>query len=189
MAAIKFHKVTAMPGSPEANAVYFVVNGTFCETYVTDSAGNTKGAGNTAMINAAIAPPISAALADYNMVEIVADIPARNAFVAGKQRNLMLLVQDATGDATVASGAALYAWSEAGGTFAKIAEYEAMDVALTWANIGGRPASSPASIDDAVGKRHTHANQAALDKVGEDGGGNITYGGQPVGASWQTNNW
>ena len=60
MAAIKFHKVTAMPGSPEANAVYFVVNGTFCETYVTDSAGNTKGAGNTAMINAPIrysAPP------------------------------------------------------------------------------------------------------------------------------------
>lgn len=188
MSAIKFHKVTAMPGTPEANALYFVVNGAFCEAYLTDAAGTAKSLGNSAMINAVAGAAVTAALADYNLVEIVADIPARNAFVAGKTRNLMLLVQDAIGDATVSSGAALYAWRESDASFIKLAEYEAMDVALTWAALSGKPASSPASIDDAVGKRHAHANAATLDKIGETGGV-MTFDGAAIGANWHTENW
>lgn len=43
-----------------------------------------------------------------------------------------------------------------------------MDLILSWNNINGRPTSAVADIDDAVTKRHTHANKALLDKVGED---------------------
>ena len=39
MPAIKFHKVAALPGALEADAVYFVQNNTFAETYLTNSAG------------------------------------------------------------------------------------------------------------------------------------------------------
>lgn len=189
MAAIRFNKVNALPGTLDANSVYFVVNGGYAETYVTDSAGVAKSVGNTSMIAAIATAQINTALADLNMVDIVANIAARNALVVGKQRNMLILVQDATGDATVATGAALYSWNETGGVFVKLTEYEGLDVSLVWSNISGRPGSSPASIDDAVNKRHAHANTTQLDKIGEDVGGNLTFNGQPVAASWTTNNW
>lgn len=188
MAVLKFHKVSTLPPTLEANAFYFVLNATFAEAYLTDSAGTARSIGNSAMINALAGSATTAALADYNLVEIVADIAARNAFVAGKQRNLMLLVLNATGDATVASGAALYAWRESDASFIKLSEYEAMDVALVWGNISGRPASSPSTIDDAVTKRHAHSNAAVLDALGDSAGG-LTYAGQPVGAGWQATDW
>ena len=41
---------------------------------------------------------------------------------------------------------------------------------IAWAVITGKPSSTVANIDDAVTKRHAHANKAQLDKVGETGG-------------------
>jgi len=188
MATITFHKVTTLPGSPVSNAMYFVENGTYSETYVTNSAGTAKSLGNSVMINALADARIATALADLNVVEVAANITARNA-LAGT-RNLLVMVLDATGDATVASGAALYVYREATAEWVKVAEYESMDVTLAWANISGRPASAVALIDDAVTKRHTHTNAAYLDKIGETGGA-LTYNGSPVGGSptWTTTNW
>jgi hypothetical protein len=187
MAALRFHKVTSLPGTLDADSIYFVQAGAYSETYITDSAGMAKSVGNSAMIQAIVAN----ALADLNTVEVVADIAARNALTdtaPEKTRNLMAMVLDATGDGTVAAGAALYVYREATDTWTKIAEYESMDVTLTWAAISGKPASAVALIDDAVTKRHAHVNQAQLDKIGESGGA-ITYDGSPVGASWTTLNW
>lgn len=188
MATITFHKVTTLPGSPVANAVYFVENGTYSETYVTNSAGTARSLGNSAMINALADARIGVALADLNVVEVAADITARNA-LAGT-RNLLVMVLDATGDATVASGAALYVYREATATWIKVSEYESMDVTLAWASISGKPTSAVALIDDAVTKRHDHTNKAYLDKIGESGGA-LTYDGSPVGGSpqWTTANW
>ncbi len=52
MSAIIFHKVNALPLAPDANAIYFVLNGDYAETYVTDELGNAKGVGNSLMITA-----------------------------------------------------------------------------------------------------------------------------------------
>jgi hypothetical protein len=54
MSLIQFHKVTSLPGTLQANALYFVANGTIAETYITDNAGVAKSVGNSAMINALI---------------------------------------------------------------------------------------------------------------------------------------
>lgn len=50
-ASIKFFKVNSLPGSLEANSLYFVNNGEdYAETWVTDNSGNAKQVGNTTMI-------------------------------------------------------------------------------------------------------------------------------------------
>lgn len=185
---LKFYKVTSLPGTLTANAMYFVLNGNYSETYITNSSGEAKSVGNSTMINTLVNSAITSALADQNMLQIVADITARNALASGSQKNLLILVTDATGDVTVSSGAALYAYNEANSQFTKLSEYESMDATVAWANITGKPTSSVANIDDAVSKRHSHTNQASLDKIGEDGNGNFTYNGEAVGA-WGSTNW
>lgn len=49
---LRFHKVTALPPSLDANAIYFVLNGDYAEAYLTDAAGVAKAVGNSAMIAA-----------------------------------------------------------------------------------------------------------------------------------------
>lgn len=185
MAAVKFHKVTSLPGSLDAGAIYFVQNGNYAETYITNSAAVAKSVGNTTMINTLADARIASALANLNSLEIVADITARN-LLASLDRNFMVLVQDATGDNTVTAGAAMYAFRNSDNTWIKVTEYESLDVVVTWASISGKPTSAPANIDDAVTKRHSHTNLTQLDKIGEDGGGNFTYNGSLVGAAWST---
>lgn len=165
MSQVQFFKVTTLPGTLQANAFYLVENGTYAETYVTNSAGVARMVGNSVMINALIDSKVATAVADMNAIEIVADIAARDAFVVGKTRNLVILVQNASADATVDSGSALYSWTESGGIFTKLAEYESMDFAVAWANITGKPTSSPAQIDSAVSQAHSHTNKTQLDKI------------------------
>lgn len=188
--ALKFHKVTTLPGSLEADSFYFVVNGAHAESYITSSDGTAKSIGNTAMITAIANDLIADAIAQAaaSPIDIVANIAARDALTASATMNRIILVTDATGDPTVTAGAALYVWNETASSITKIAEYENMDVTLTWASIQGRPTSSVSQIDDAVSKRHTHANLTTLDKLG-DSGGALTYDGQAVSANWNTTNW
>jgi hypothetical protein len=93
---------------------------------------------------------------------VVADIAARNA-VADPFAGLHVLVLDATADTTVKSGAAEYVYD--GTKFIKVSEVESLDVVLEWANIQNKPSSTVADIDDAVTKRHIHANEAILDAI------------------------
>lgn len=186
---LKFFKVTSLPATLVADAFYFVLNGNFAETYVTDSAGVAKAGGNTAMINKLIQDAMLAAGSSSNEVEIVADIAARNTLTANASRNVLVLVVNATGDTTVKAGSALYAYRNSDKTTFKVAEYESMDAVVNWADVKNGPSSSPAAIDLAVTQSHTHANKAVLDKWNEDAAGNPIYGGNPVSSQWAETSW
>lgn len=182
MAKLNFLKVTSLPGTLAPNTFYFVVSGTVAESYLTDNAGVAKSIGNTAMINSLI----TSQLAGLNQIQIVANITERNALTP--TRNIQVLVQDATGDATVSSGAATYIYNYSATTWVKIAEYESLDATVSWSNVSGRPTSTPGAIDAAVTNSHTHANKTTLDKVGEDVDGDMLYNSNPV-QQWKTTNW
>lgn len=185
---VNFHAVTALPGVLEANAFYFVLNGTRAEGYLTDSAAVAKSVGNTVMINALI----SSALAEWektsNAMPIVSDMAARDALILTLEKNAFILVLDASADATVETGSALYAYDFDTTTTYKVAEYESMDVVIEWASIQDRPDSSVAQIDDSVGKAHSHANKAVLDKFTESEGRPL-YAGQSIASTWTTKDW
>lgn len=188
MALVKFNKVTVLPGSLDANTFYFVENGTFAESYITDNEGDARSVGNSAMINALINDALAGWSGTASSLEIVADIAARDALVGTLEVNSMILVVDASADATVASGSALYAYGAANTTVYKLAEYESMDVVLQWASIVGGPSSTPAQLDEAVSLRHNHVNKGTLDKFTEDGEGPL-FDGAPIDPRWNTANW
>lgn len=191
MATLNFYKLTALPGTLVADSLYFISNGSSAESYLTDSSGVAKSLGNTAMITSVVTSQMASTLAAYNAMEIVATIAARNTLAASLNRNILVLVTDATGDGTVASGAALYAFNNTGDSWTKVTEYESMDVTLTWASLQNKPTSTVAQIDSAVSQAHAHSNKTFLDKIGETGGA-MTYNGSAVGGgatSWTTLNW
>lgn len=180
---VKFIKVLALPETLEPNAFYFVENGEYAESYLTNSTGVARMIGNSGMINE-LAEEF---YAQTSNIKIVADIAARDAL--DPSVNKLVLVLDASSDASVEAGAATYIYNFDEASFVKIAEHESMDVTLEWADIVGGPTSTPTQIDAAVADSHTHANQTELDKIGEDVDGRMTYDGQVVGTFWDETNW
>jgi len=137
-----------------------------------------------ASTNTAIAG-LEAALAGKAPVSIVADLTARDA-LTNVITGALCWVQDASADSSVDSGAAAYLASVAGDpavvTWTKVAEAESMDVVLQWGNIQGKPSSAVADIDDAVAKKHEHANATVLAGLSADGtSGNLVYNGVELG--------
>ncbi len=115
---------------------------------------------------------------------IVANIAARNAL--SPTENTQVLVLDATGDATVASGAATYIYRFSTTSWIKISEAESLDLILQWANIQGRPISSPSAIDTAVSNSHVHnGNLSQLNKIGENADGLFTYNNALPKTAWE----
>jgi len=175
MSTIKIYKETVVPSTLEANAIYLVGpanDPSALEIYVTNNAGSaTRKTPGVAEIQALI----DASVAGISGTEIVENIAARDAL--NLTANTMVLVEDASDDPTVNSGAALYTFKLDSSSFTKISEYESLDVSLTWGSIIGGPSSSPANIDTAVNNSHTHANASELDKFGEDADGDPTYDG------------
>lgn len=187
MAVVKIYKETALPGTLEANSVYLVApagSPNYVEMYVTGTSASTV----RRIINESdIEGMITAAMSVASAMNIVADIAARNALTPSNGE--MCLVLDASADATVDSGAATYVYRTATTAWVKIAEYESMDISLTWAALQNKPTSAVADIDDAVTKRHTHTNKTQLDKVGEDGSGYLTYNGALPKIAWDYTSW
>lgn len=189
MAQLKFYGVATLPAQLEADAFYYVQNGNYAESYVTNSSGVARMIGNSAMINALIAAELANWSGASSQVIIVPDIAARSALVATADHNLMVLVVDATDDPTVATGSALYALDYLSETWYKLAEYESMDVVLDWDDLVNGPTSTAAQIDSAVGQAHSHTNMTQLNKIGEDGNGGLTYGGVAVKTQWEQKTW
>lgn len=181
-------KETAVPAEIAPNAVYLVAppgKPGVLEIYVSDAAGTAlRKAIDAATVQQMIDNTISAG--DGGTV-IVDDLDARA--LLSPANGMTVLVIDASDDPTVEAGAATYIWRESTSAWIKISEAESMDVALTWAALTGRPAAPVADIDDAVTKRHSHANKTQLDKLGEDANGNLTYGGVRPGIAWNSTNW
>lgn len=186
MANVQFFKVSTLPGTLQPNAFYYVENGAYAESYVTNQAGVAKALGNSAMINALINDALASLPSSGAPVLFVPDIAARDALEP--EQAVFVLVQDATGDPTVEAGAALYAWNPATSAWLKVAEYESMDVQLTWAAIQGKPTSTPAQIDSAVNQSHSHTNKATLDKLSADADG-LLYDDQAIRSRWDGLNW
>lgn len=184
--ALEFHKVASLPGTLVADAIYFVENGTYTEAYVVDNSQVAKAMGNSVMINALI----DAKLAAFNqgIVDDVADITARDALTLDE--NALVLVYDASDDATVTAGSALYYYDFSLTSWTKVTEFESLDLTLTWSSLTDGPSSTPAQVDAAVAQSHSHSNKTFLDKIGESGG-DLTYGGSLVSGNvdWTTNNW
>ncbi len=188
MALVKFYKVATLPGTLEPDSFYYVENGSYAESYLTNSSGVARAVGNSAMINALVADALAGWSGDAGALDIVSDIAARDVLTSTLDRNAMILVLDASDDPTVDAGSALYAFAASTETIYKVAEYESMDVVVQWASIQGGPSSTPAQIDTAVSQTHTHSNKATLDKFSESGG-QVLYDGSPIQANWETANW
>lgn len=188
MAKLQFFKVAALPAELEADSFYFVENGNVAESYVTNATGEPRSIGNTAMVNAIVAQALANWSGSASTVSIVPDIAARDTLIDTLEANAMILVVDATGDPTVTAGSALYAYAFDSETTYKIAEYESMDVVLQWGDLQGGPTSTPAQIDEAVSRSHTHANKDVLDALTADADG-LLYNGEGVGSRWASKNW
>jgi hypothetical protein len=189
MATVQFFRETALPGTLVPDSIYFVAPtgsaANYVEIYVVNSAGT---AARHTPTKSEIDGWITSAIGSANDLTIVADITARNALLPLTAPKWVYVI-DATGDATVTAGGATYLYNPTTTSWVKSSEAESMDVVLAWANITGKPTSAVADIDDAVTKRHTHANLTQLNKIGEDVGGNMTYNGSLVATGWTTTNW
>lgn len=181
---VQFFKVSTLPSVLEANALYYVNTGTYVEQYVTDTAGNAKLIHAEALINSLITTAIS----DYNALEIVDTIADRDLLFTGTV-NKMVLVNDASADSTVTSGSALYSYRGSDSVVTKVSEYESLDVVFDWNVMINKPSSSVADIDDAVTKRHAHANKAVLDDITEDANGRMLFKGNTVRSIWESLDW
>lgn len=190
MANFKIFKETALPGSLEPNSLYLVAPtgapAGYMEIYVSDAAGTTTRSTLTrSQVQALIDATVAAATG--NATIIVDDIADRDALTPTNAARVYVV--DASADPTVTAGGAEYMWRASPAGWIKISETESQDLVLAWANLTGRPTATPGDIDDAVTKRHVHANKTQLDKVGEDGTGNFTYGGTRPGIEWQSTGW
>jgi hypothetical protein len=179
-------KLTAVPSLPcDPNAVFFVAptsKPNYIEIYVSNNAGTAlKRLLTDADIQALIDASISGLAGE---MPIVADIAARNALSPTK--NTQVLVLDATGDSTVASGAATYLYRVSTTSWIKLSEAESLDLILQWANIQGKPTSSPSAIDTAVGNSHVHnSNLTQLNKIGENADALFTYNNALPKIGWE----
>lgn len=182
---VKFFKVEVLPDILEPSSFYYVESGGYAEAYLTDNNGIAKAVGNTMFIN----DVVTRSILGVNDLQIVENIAQRDAMTALATKNLMILVIDATADITVVKGSALYAFSFEPQTTYKVSEYESLDVIVTWAMVHDKPYSTVEEIDDAVTKRHRHANKEVIDKWGVSASGVPTFDGRPVDAVWKTNNW
>lgn len=176
--ALTIQRVNALPGTLAAETIYLVKTGTELTLTVTGTTGAVVATTvSKADVDAAITTAIGA-LDMSNSVEFAANIAARDAMTLTK--SAFVYVADATADATVSAGAAMYLYDLNNTTWHKVTEYESLDLVLSWENIADKPNSSVADIDDAVAKRHSHANMAVLDLLSAPAG-QLLYNGEPVG--------
>ena len=123
------------------------------------------------------------AIANKAPVLKAADITARDALTDVIDSQLCWVI-DASDDATVTSGAALSLSTVSGQTvtWTKMAEVESMDLVVNWADIQNKPSSTVTDIDDAVAKKHEHANATVLDGLSADAtSGNLKYNNVELG--------
>ena len=186
MTQLRIERVLALPETKTGSTFYIVKSADtdLAEVYFT----STDGTEIRHLINKSeIQTIVNTAVGNFNNMLLAADVAARDALLLTK--NVLVLVTDATGDATVQAGAALYFYDFASTTYIKVAEYESLDVTLEWASIQNKPSSSVADIDDAVAKKHAHVNADQLAKIGEDGDGNLTYNGAQPGVPLAVAAW
>ena len=183
---IKFAKVNVLPVTFEPSTIYLVKDAdeAFAKMFISNAAGTAV---RRLPNRDDIQTMVNQAVAGTSHLHVVADIAGRDALAPTVVTQSLVI--DATADTSVLSGAATYVFNPTDSSWTKISEHESMDVVLQWANIQGRPTSTAAEIDDAVSKRHSHANLVSLDKVGEDAGGLLQFNGDYVDPALRVAEW
>ena len=108
-------------------------NGDFAVMASTKSSIATAISAEVARSNAYADNAVSAGIAALDLsatVQYAADILARKMLVADLTKSSLIFVVDATGDATVTVGSALYFYDTVGETFTKVSEYESLDLVI-----------------------------------------------------------
>lgn len=187
---MQISKVNALPAANarQANTMYLVGNTENADSLEIHMTSSDGAATLHVPTKTEISAMIGGQIASFNNIRVVPTYADMAALVA-ENRSMVVMVLDATGDATVTVGGAAYVLQATGTTqaptadFYKIYEFEALteNFVLNWSAIVGRPTSSAAAIDDAVSKAHTHANLSTLDGLGENQNGDLTLNGVAVG--------
>jgi hypothetical protein len=185
-AAFKIFREQALPTTLENDSLYVVAPGStpdYIELYAVNSVGSIRRIPTLGDITT----KINTALAGINSLTVVNDFAALNALHPAT--NEYVLVINATGDTTVASGGASYVYSTVTGLWTKVSETANTNLIMNWSTLIGKPNSTPAEIDAAVSASHPHLNKATLDKIGENGTGHLTFNGIVVSTEWASVNW
>lgn len=186
MNLLRIERVLSLPETLEPSTMYIArsEHEGLVEVHFTnlDGSSSRKVIGKTE-----IESMVNTAIAGFNNILIATNIADRNSMTL--ERNSLVLVLDATGDEGVSNGAALYIYNYLESEFIKVSEFESLDLNLTWDNIQDKPNSSPAQIDAAVDNSHMHENMSSLQKIGEDGQGNLTYNGSGINANVTISDW
>jgi hypothetical protein len=182
-----YFRVNAMPKEPVASSIYAVkgVNATEANLYLV-------GTNPTDVRHLITAQEVDSKIADANKANAemitAADIAERDKMEL--TQNQLVLVLDASADATVAKGKAVYFFTFADKTWTKIYEFEGMDVVLQWADIQNKPKSKIEDIDLAAERAVAHketveaidvltatltGNQKILAGISEDADGFLSY--------------
>lgn len=186
MSKFRIEKVNQLPNVISPSTMYIVKSlpEGFIEIYVSNNLGNEL----THVINRTeILALITSSINGINSISVKETIEERDAAVINSMS--LVLVKNATGDPTVNSGAALYFYDPVTGSYTKVSEYESMDFSLDWNSLLNKPTSIVANIDDAVLKRHQHANHSLLDELSKDGNGNLLVNGNHIGVYVKTSEW
>lgn len=170
MTAIDFYKLSALPANPQPNSVYFIASSEspdLLEVFVTNS--NASSPHRHTLRRSEVQAMIDASTGGgVNELNIYNTIAARDA--SNPTQTVFGYVIDATGDPTVNSGGATYIYRVDNSTWIKVSESESMDLVLSWANITGKPASSPAEIDNAVNLAETASQPGHGHSIGDVSG-------------------
>ncbi len=116
--------------------------------------------------NANLTYATKAELAGFQANQVVNDIASRDA-LENVLIGTIVYVKNATADTSVTLGGATYIFN--GTSYEKVAEWESLDLVVNWDDIVGKPTSTVTEIDDAVAKKHDHANKPVLDTLNSDG--------------------
>ena len=129
---------------------------------------------------------ITEAINKFNNIQVVDTYDQLSQFT---NKIGVVLVRDAILDPSVKSGSAMYLYNKPEARWIKVTEFEAMDVTYRWADLEGKPTASAADMDSMVFQRHTHANAAQLNKIGEDADQRFMYNNQYLAAPIGVDTW
>ena len=184
MAFLDIKRVLALPAQLVARTLYMVADAqadSFDIVVVGTDVTKPRHLINRGEIAAMIAAAVAAGVGGGAAQEVFFQptIAARDAMVPAG--NIVVWVGDATGDVTVAAGAAMYFFDFTGNSgWHKISEGATLDAVVSWDKIDGRPTSTPAAIDASVSATHAHANLAVLDVLTKDSDNRLLLDGAPV---------
>ena len=195
---MQISKVSALPAvaSRKANTMYLVGDVAHPDSLEIHMTSSDAAATLHVPTKSEITAMIGGQIASFNNVRVVATYADMAALVA-ENRSMVVMVLDATGDATVTTGGAAYVLQATGtveapaASYYKIYEFEALteNFVLNWSAIVDRPAFGPAAIDDAVAKAHRHDNMSLLDGLGTDEFGDLTLNDVAVGTVLVNADW